>query len=1077
MSKFADEISLYIPLLKNKCMNHTCKVLKCTIVVIFLLFMLPIGMYAQKITVKGTVTAAYGPVIGATVKVKGAQGGTITDYDGNYTIDAQANATLVFSYVGYESKEVKVNGKSQINVMLSEDETLLNEVVVVGYGTMRKSDLTGAVTQVDNKAIEKSVTTSIDQVLQGRAAGVQIQANTGTPGGSSTIRIRGTNSLNASSQPIFVIDGVIIDSDGSDNGNTNPLAGINPSDILTMDILKDASATAIYGSRASNGVIMITTKRGKAGEATVTYDGYVGWQQMPKKLDVLNLKQYAQHYNDIADAQIKTAVGSFIRPELLGEGTDWQDELFKTAFMTNHSLSLAGGSDKTTYAISAGYLNQDGIAINTGFRRQTLRGNLDTELKKWLKGGISFSLSDSKQEMEKNWDIIMTALRSQPSVAVRNPEGGYDGPDDQWMPDNAVALAEIKTNYAKRLNFRINTYLEATLYKGLTLKTELSADYNLNKTKTYQPDYKFGVRESSQRDGAWYKNDSKYWSWRNILTYNGTIAEKHNLNVMVGQEMSHNYWENMNASNQGYLSNSVIDIRAGETTGANVNIDGYQNNTSLFSYFGRALYNYDDRYLLTATLRRDGSSKFYKDNRWGWFPSAAFAWRASQENFLKDNKVISNLKLRLGWGTTGNQNVEDWAYMAMLANYTTTWGVGVLNANNANQDLKWETTYSTNIGFDLSLFGGRIDFVFDWYYKKTNDLLMRLDLPAFLGSGGGSKYGAATNPWGNVGSLRNTGIEMTLNTVNIENKEFQWRSNVVFSLNRNKVTSLDTETGTLPKTLQIGSETATVTNTIVGEPIGQFWGYKVIGRFDKPEDFYYKDANGNIKTVALPEGASIATSPTTGGVFIGDFIYEDINGDGVIDNNDQTFIGNPEPKFTWGFGNTFSYKGFDLSIQFSGSYGNKILNYGRRFLDITGSTSNQLTTVLDYARLAKYDENGPDDYRNYYVTNTSSIMPRLSTESGVNKNNRVSDAYVEDGSYIRLQNVSLSYTLPRKLVQKIYLSNAKVYCNIQNLFTITKYDGFDPEVGSMRGDALLNGVDYSRYPSPRIYTVGVNVQF
>ena len=1060
-------------------MNRTSKVLKRTLGLVVLMCMLPFGLHAQNITIKGTVSAADGPIIGATVKVKGAQGGVVTDFDGNYSISAQSNATLVFSYVGYVTKEVKVGGKRLIDVTLEEDETLLNEVVVVGYGTMRKSDLTGAVTQVDNKAFEKSVSTSIDQVLQGRAAGVQIQANTGTPGGSSTIRIRGTNSLNASSQPIFVIDGVIIDSDGGDDGNSNPLAGINPSDILTMDILKDASATAIYGSRASNGVIMITTKRGKSGEATLTYDGYVGWQQMPRKLDVLNLRQYAEHNNDIADAQIKTHSGTFLRPELLGSGTDWQDELFKTAFMTNHSVSLTGGSDKTTYAISAGYLYQNGIAISTSFKRQTIRGNVDTELKKWLKGGISFSLSDSKQEMEKNWDIINTALRSQPSVAVRNAEGGYDGPDDQWMPENAVALAEIKTNYAKRTNFRINTYLEAIFMKGLSFKTELSVDYNLNKTKTYTPDYTFGVKESSQRDGAWYKNDSKYWSWRNILTYTGTIAQKHNINAMIGQEMSHNYWENMSASNQGYLSNSVIDLRAGERTGNNVNIDGYQNNTSLFSYFGRVLYNFDDRYLVTATLRRDGSSKFADGNRWGWFPSAAFAWRASQENFLKDNKVINNLKLRLGWGTTGNQNVQDWAYQAMLANYTTPWGVGVLNANNANPDLKWETTYSTNIGFDLSLFNSRIDLVFDWYYKKTNDLLMMLDLPAFLGSGAGSNeaYGTATNPWGNIGSLRNTGIEITLNTVNIENKNFQWRSNFVFSLNRNKVLSLDSDSGSLPQTLQIGSDVATVTNTVVGKPIGQFWGYKVIGRFDKPEDFYYRDAEGNVKPVALPKGASMATSPTSGGVFIGDYIYEDINNDGVIDDSDQTFIGNPEPKFTWGFGNTFSYKGFDLSIQFSGSYGNKIMNYQRRFLDITGATSNQLTTVLNYARLEKIDAEGPDDYRNYRVVNTSTIMPRLSTESGVNKNNRVSDAYVEDGSYIRLQNISLSYTFPRKWIKNLFLTNAKIYCNIQNLFTITKYDGYDPEVGSLRGNALLNGVDYSRYPSPRIYTVGINLQF
>ena len=476
---------------------------------------------------------------------------------------------------------------------------------------------------------------------------------------------------------------------------------------------------------------------------------------------------------------------------------------------------------------------------------------------------------------------------------------------------------------------------------------------------------------------------------------------------------------------------------------------------------------------MTATIRRDGSSKFAEGHRWGWFPSAALAWRASNEAFLKDNKVISNLKLRLGWGATGNQNVEDWAYTALLATYTTPWGVGVLNANNANPNLKWETTYSTNVGIDLSLFNGRIEFVADWYYKKTKDLLLKLDLPAFLGAGAGSGYGVASNPWGNIGSLRNTGVEFTLNTDNIESKGFSWRTNAVLSLNRNKVVSLDTATGTLPKTLQIGSETATVTNTVVGQPIGQFWGYKVIGRFDKPEDFYYKDKDGNVKQVAIPEGSKIAQS----GTWIGDYIFEDINGDGVINNDDQTFIGNPEPKFTWGLGNTFSYKGFDLTIQFSGSYGNKVLNYGRRSLEVSGSTSNLLRTVLDYARVEKIDPDGPDDYRNYHVTNPETIQPRLYTASGSNANARVSDAYVEDGSYIRLQNISLSYTLPRTWLKHIYLTNVKVYCNLQNVHTWSKYKGYDPEVGSLWGNALMNGIDYGRYPSPRIYTFGLNVTF
>ena len=955
---------------------------------------------------------------------------------------------------------------------MKEDPKSLEEVVVVGYGTMKRSDLTGAVTSVGDEAIAKSVPTSIDQVLQGRAAGVQIQANTGTPGGSSTIRIRGTNSLNATSQPIFVIDGVIIDSSAGDNGNSNPLADINPSDIVSMDILKDASATAIYGSRASNGVIMITTKRGKAGDATVSYDGYVGWQTMPKTLDVMNLKEYAQHYNDIAAAQIKSASNTYVRPDLLAGGTDWQDELFRHALMTSHNVSVTGGSDKITYALSAGYLDQDGIAIGSGYKRQTLRGNTDAQIKKWLKGGFTFSLSDSKQETHANeGSIILTALRSQPSVAVRSADGTFDGPDDQWMPDNPVALAEITRNYNKKLNMRANTYLEATIIKGLTYRTELSAEYNNNKYYYYMPDYKFGVKTSDTRTSRWTSTNTKYWSWRNILTYANTFG-KHSINAMLGQEMSHNHYETQVTSATGFPSNTATDPSAGNNDSSTP--VGYQDNSSIFSYFGRAFYSYDDRYMATFTLRRDGSSMFADGNRWGWFPSAALAWRVSGEKFMKNLRWVNNFKLRAGWGSTGNQNVEQWAYMALLTTYPTSWGVGVLNGNNANPDLKWETTKSWNLGFDLSVLNNRIDVVFDWYYKKTNDLLMRLDLPAFLGSGAGSNYGVAANPWGNVGSLRNTGIEFTINSVNIQKKDFQWTSNFVFSLNRNKVLSLDTETGTLPRSFQVGSETATVTNTVVGQPIAQFWGYKVIGRFDKPEDFYYKDAQGNVKQVALPEGCSIGKN----GTWLGDYRFADINNDGVIDNNDQTFIGNPEPKFTFGFGNTLSWKGWDFSFQFTGSYGNKILNYNRRQLEVTGSTSNLLTTALNYARVEKIDPNGPDDFRNYFVSNASSTnMPRLYTESYSNHNNRVSDAYVEDGSYIRLQNISLSYTFPKKWIEHLFLTNVKLYMNIQNVFTITKYDGYDPEVGSLWGDALKNGIDYNRYPSPRIYTFGINVSF
>lgn len=1055
-------------------MKHSIKVCK-TLGLLILMSVFPLMAMAQgtAITVKGQVTDDQGPIIGATVREKGTKAVAVTDIDGNYTIKVNPGATLTFTYLGYQNKEVNVGNKTQVDVVMVSDAQALSEVVVVGYGQMKRSDVTGSVVSVNSEQIERAVPTSIDQVLQGRAAGVQIQANSGTPGANTSIRIRGISSLNSTNQPIFVIDGVVVEPQSTDTNDplssNNPLASINPSDIVSMDVLKDASATAIYGARAANGVIMITTRRGKAGEATITYDGYVGWQEMAKKLDMMNLREYAIHHNARSAEDILEASDAFVNPGALGNGTDWQDALFRSALMTSHNISVTGGSDRATYSISAGYLNQDGIAIGSGFKRLTLRGNTDAQVKKWLKASLSFSLTDSKQEVGADNNIIMNALQQQPSVAVRSADGSFDGPDDVYMPVNAVALAEMRENYNKKMNFRINGSLEATLYKGLTFKTELSADYNLNKFYYYEPDYTFGKLTSDTRTGKWTKTDTKYWSWRNILTYQNTFAEKHAVNVMIGQEMSQSHWENQVSTATGFLTNSTHDPSAGDITASTGN--GTQNDNSIFSYFGRAFYSYDDRYLVTATLRRDGSSRFAKGNRWGWFPSAALAWRVSNEKFMaKTSNVISNLKLRLGWGSTGNQNVSDWAYMAMLSSKSTPWGSGVLNGNTPNPDLKWETTTSWNVGFDLSLFRNRIEFIFDWYYKKTDDLLLQLPLPAYIGSYG---QGAASNPWGNVGSMSNQGVEMTLNTVNIDTGDFQWRSSFTFSLNRNKVISLDTESASIDKTFQIGSDVLTVTRTVEGKPVGQLYGYKVIGRFDKAEDFYYKDANGVVKPVAIPEGSTISES----GTWIGDYIFADINGDGVINNQDCTFIGDPQPDFTYGIGNTFSWKGFDLSIFFNGSYGNDILNLTGRELSDVRVNSNLLKECAGYAKLGVIDPNLPDnDFRNLYVTNPNSRLPRLSA-STTNANNRVSDRYVEDGSYIRLQNISLSYTLPKSLVTKLKLQNVKVYMNLQNVYTWTNYSGYDPEVGAMYGDALMTGVDYGRYPSPRIYTFGLNISF
>ena len=1050
--------------------------MKCTLtllrsIVLMIVCMTPLWAYSQNITVTGTVQDEAGdPLIGATVQQKGSSNGIATDIDGQFKLSVPKNATLVVSYVGYTTQSVAVEGRTSITITLKENSEVLDEVVVVGYGQMKRSDMTGSVVSVGDAAIKKSVPTSIDQVLQGRAAGVQIQANSGTPGASTSIRIRGINSLNATNQPIFVIDGVVIDS-ATDDESANPLSAINPSDIVSMDILKDASATAIYGSRASNGVIMITTKRGSAGNATVTYDGYVGWQEMPKKYDMLNLREYARHHNYRAnELNLLDPSSAFVNPDALGDGTDWQDELFKKAFMTSHNLSVSGGNEKTTYAFSGGYLKQDGIALGSGFRRLSLRSNIDSQIKSWLRGGMNASISETKQEVGTDKNTIMSALMQQPTVAVTSPDGSFDGPEDVWMPDNPVGLAELTTNNNRKTNFRFNTYLEATLIKGLTLKTELSGDWNYNNYYYYMPDYQFGIKTQDTRTSKWTKTNTKYWSWRNILTYNRTFNKVHSVNAMVGQEMSHYNWETQVGTASGFLSNTTPDLSAGDITTSTTT--GHKFANSLLSYFGRVFYSYDDRYLLTATIRRDGSSKFNKDKRWGWFPSVALAWRASQESFLRDITWMNNAKLRAGWGATGNQNVDQWATIALLSFKTTPWGTGVLTGNTPNTDLTWETTHSYNLGLDLGFLDNRIEVVADLYYKKTKNLLLQVQLPAYIGSSG---QGAASNPWQNIGSLENKGFELTVNTTNITNRDFQWTSNLVFSLNRNKVLSLDTETATLEKSFQPSSTNFIVTKTAVGQPIGQFWGYKVIGRFDKPTDFYYHDADGQIKQVAIPEGNTIAESST----WLGDYIFEDVNGDGKINAEDCTYLGNPESKFTFGLGNTFSWKGIDLTIFFSGSYGNKALNLTRYRIEDPRQNSNILRSALNYAVIGKIDPNGPDnDYRNLHIVNAgSTLMPAVQRSDANSNYSRISDRLIEDASYIRLQNISLGYTFPKDWVRKIYLENVRVYMNIQNLHTWTKYKGLDPEVGAMYGDALMTGLDYGRYPTPRIYTFGLNVSF
>ena len=1049
---------------------------------LLLLFLLiPVFAFSQTITIQGVVKDEAGEGLpGVAISEIGTSNGTLTDIDGKFTLNASSKGKIRVSFISYQTQEISVDGKTRFDITLQEDTKVLSEVVVVGYGVMKRSDLTGAVASVTSDAISRSVPTTVDQVLQGRAAGVQVQQNSGMPGASTSIRIRGINSLSSSNEPIYVIDGVVIDGGATDQNNTNTsaLANINPADIVTLDILKDASATAIYGSRAANGVIIITTKRGQKGDAAVSYNGYIGWQMIPKKLDLLNLREYAEHRNVLADNGIATRNNNFVRPDLLGEGTDWQSELFTTAMMHSHNISISGGSDKITYALGAGYMNQDGIAAGAGFKRLNLSGSFDAQVKSWLKAGVNFAFANTDQRLTvSDRSLIATALRMSPDVPIRNVDGSFAGSEEQFMPVNPMALASLIKNKVEIADIRANTYAEASILPELTYRTELSFDVNTNNGSRFQPTYYLSQTQFlDTNSGRYTKQYNKYWSWRNIVTYNKTFGI-HTVTAMLGQEMSKSTWEYLLGSRTGFPTNSSTGLGLGDATTAYS--DGYDGEQSLASAFGRLFYSFDDRYLLTATLRRDGSSKFAKEKRWGWFPSAAFAWKISNESFLKDHPVINNLKLRLGYGLVGNQAIPtNNAFIASYGTTSTNWGTGLIASNIPNPDLQWESTSSGNVGLDLNLFKNRIEFIADLYYKKTSNLLMMAALPGFAGTSGQGALGA---PWVNLGSLENKGIELTLNTINIDNKDFLWRSNFIFSLNRNKVCSINTVSGIITGNANGNSwgvtESVTVNRSRVGHPIGEFYGYQVIGRFEKATDFYYKDKDGNIINTPVMTGMEINENT---GLWIGDYIYKDQNGDGVINEDDRTVIGNPEPKFTFGIGNTFSYKNFDLTISLSGSYGNDVINYSQRFMgNPRRNTSNLFTSALDYARLELIDPNMPNDYRNVRIAGGDPHASRLAIGQKTSDYNfAFSDRFIEDGSYLRIQNISFGYNFPRALISKAGIQSLKVYTNIQNLHTFTKYKGYDPEVGSAYVDGnLLNGYDDGRYPSPRIYTVGINVTF
>jgi TonB-linked outer membrane protein, SusC/RagA family len=1063
-----------------KSASYACGIIRC---IVLFLMMLPLCALAQTVSVSGTVTDANTgeEVIGATVKVKGASAGTITDAMGNYKISVSSGSTLEVSYVGYQTKQVKVTKGGQLDIQIAEDVNMLEQVVVVGYGVMKRSDLTGSVSSIDEKAIKQGVNTSLEQAMQGRIAGVQVTQNSGAPGGGISVQIRGINSLSGN-EPLYVIDGIQVS--GNTSSNNSVLSSINPSDITSIEVLKDASATAIYGSRASNGVVLITTKRGEEGKAKIQYEGYMGWQKLPKKLSVMNLPQYADFYNVRAAIQGWGTREDYKHPELLTNGTDWQSELFQVAFMHNHTLNINGGNKDMHYSISGGYLDQDGVGIGSGFTRASFRGNFDTNVTNWLQIGTNVAYSNTKQLItftESN--VISTALSQFPDVAPRNPDGSYGVPevnDFATYYSNPIFEANMKENRTDNYQLDYNVFANITPLKGLNVRIEYGGNRGWLNSYYFVPEYTYGsimVESQSTRS----KNMSKYASFKQYATYNFDFKNIHQFSVMLGHESQWGNWESLSATRKGYISDAIHSLNVGDSsTATNSGDDGTE--WGIESYFGRLNYNLLDRYLITATLRADGSSSFGENNRWGWFPSAAFAWRISNEPFMEKAKFISNLKLRLGWGHVGNQSSGSYAYGATMNNVATAWGTGYYPGNFPNANLKWESTKAWNVGLDLSLFNNRIEFIVDWYYKNTDNLLMQASLPSYVIN---NDWMGMSAPWVNTGAIRNTGIEFTLNTVNISKKDLQWRTSATLSFNRNKLTALNSEGSTITGT--IGTETYTLSE--IGGPVGRFYGYKVIGMFTQESDFYQKnaqgefllDASGNRVPVARPVDTNGELQPIAqNSVWVGDYIFEDINGDGKITEADRTFIGNPNPKFTFGLNNTITWKDFELSFFLNGSIGGDIYNLVRQQHTNTQGYGNKMSDVANYARVSLYNPEGSaNDITNVYVSNaaTASVQRISAAGTSLNDNNRVSDRFVENGSYVRLKTLSLAWNLPKKWLAPLKLDWVQVYGNIQNLFTISSYEGYDPEIGAQGQSVILQGIDNYRYPSQRIYTFGLKVKF
>jgi TonB-linked SusC/RagA family outer membrane protein len=996
------------------------------IVLVFLLVLFYSFIFAQKRVTGSVADANNQPVSGATVTVAGTKEATQTDVSGNFTINVPAGRNAItISYVGNETQTVDITNQSVVSISLKATNNPLEGVVVVGYGTQRRSDVTGAIGTVSAKEIADEPVLQVGQALQGKVAGLQISQNSGAPGSGLLIRVRGTGTVN-NAEPLYVIDG---------NPNANPL-DISPDQIESIQVLKSASAAAIYGAQGANGVVLITTKQGRAGKSQLDISFSQGWQQIQRYFPVTNARQYATLYNE----GLKNAGQAplYPNPDALGEGTDWQKEIFQVAPMTDVNLSATGGSESSRFYFSAGYTNQDGIIKNTSFDRANIRINSSHTINKVIKVGqnLSGSLARYSNISEFGYGILNGTLTANPEIPVKNADGSWGFSPTSLNSSNPAASLYFTNDDSRRPVVNGNAYIDITPFKGLVFRSQYNFNVGSIEQKVFTPAYRISPAQGN--DVARLietQNRFREYSWANTLTYQKSFGE-HNLEALVGITNQESFSQNVVADGRG-LPNAATDnenLRYLDLAISNFAVSGGAGEWGILSYLGRINYNFKGKYFSTVNFRADGSSRFGENNKFGYFPSFSLGWKIREEDFMRDVPWIDNLMLRGGWGSLGNQNsLPNYAFANLVTpniNYAFG-GPGSVVRGQApttlgNPDLKWESTKETNLGFDFRGFDGHITASFDWYNKKTSDMLLQVPLVGY--------NGITAAPYVNGGNVENKGVEIMVGYNKTTQGGINFDVSVNGAFNKNRVTQLSNAGTSIQQFL---SFVGLVNSTQVGAPIASFFGWVTDGIFQSQDE------------VSKHAYQSNGTAP-------GDFRFVDLDGNDTINAKDQTVIGNPWPKATFGLNGNVAFKGFDFRLQIQGTYGNDIFQ--------------AFKFRTEGANFFNYTKNVWDN--RWTGPNTSNKQPRLTT-SDPNNNMRSSTYYVEDGSYLRVRNIQLGYRIPSTVS---HLRSARVYVSVQNAFTFTKYSGFDPEIGTNRSNnPLYVGIDETNYPLPRIYTVGVNV--